>query len=85
MKQYKILIEKNCFFSDFSLQSHLDKLSLPNKNDLTKMMAAKLLEELGLGHLLQDTQCQRSSSIYSPSIKGWKNGNNHNLMLACLV
>jgi hypothetical protein len=49
------------------------------------MMAAKLLEELGLGHLLQDTQCQRSSSIYSPSIKGWKNGNNHNLMLACLV
>ena len=72
-------------FSDFSLQSYLSKLSLPNKNDLTKMMAAKLLEELGLGHLFQDTQCQRSSSIYSPSNNGWKNGNNHNLMLACRV
>ncbi|CAG2196994.1 unnamed protein product [Mytilus edulis] len=58
---------------DFSLQSYINQLSLPSKDQLTELMAAKLIEELGIGGLLQDTPCQRSSPVYSPSINGWKN------------
>ncbi|VDI41394.1 Hypothetical predicted protein [Mytilus galloprovincialis] len=57
---------------DFSLQSYISELSLPSKDQLTELMAAKLIEELGIGGLLQDTPCQRSSPVYSPSINGWK-------------
>ncbi|XP_076076025.1 uncharacterized protein LOC143046848 [Mytilus galloprovincialis] len=58
---------------DFSLQSYINQLSLPSKDHLTELMATKLIEELGIGGLLQDTPCQRSSPVYSPSINGWKN------------
>ena len=37
-------------------------------------MADKLIEEMGIGHLLEDNPCQRSSSVYSPAVDGWKNG-----------
>ncbi|XP_063447091.1 uncharacterized protein LOC134726610 [Mytilus trossulus] len=58
---------------DFSLQSYINQFSLPSKDQLTELMADKLIEELGIGGLLQDTPCQRSSSVYSPSLNGWKN------------
>jgi hypothetical protein len=29
---------------------------------------------MGIGHLLEDNPCQRSSSVYSPADHGWKNG-----------
>jgi len=41
---------------------------------MTRIMADKLIEEMGIGHLLEDNPCQRSSSVYSPTIDGWKNG-----------
>lgn len=62
------------FVVDFSIQSYIDNLSLPSKDQLTKLMADKLMEELGISGLLQDKPCQRSSSKYSPSVSGWKNG-----------
>ncbi|VDI38368.1 Hypothetical predicted protein [Mytilus galloprovincialis] len=61
------------YTKEFSLQSYINQLSLPSKDQLTELMAAKLIEELGIGGLLQDTPCQRSSPVYSPSINGWKN------------
>jgi hypothetical protein len=64
----------NISLTDFSLQSYLSQLSLPSKEDMTKIMADKLIEEMGIGHLLEDNPCQRSSSVYSPADDGWKNG-----------
>lgn len=70
----KYLLIGQIFFTDFSLQSYLNKLSVPNKEDMTRIMADKLIEEMGIGHLLEDKPCQRSSSVYSPTVDGWKNG-----------
>ena len=64
----------NISLTDFSLQSYLNQLSVPSKEDMTKIMADKLIEEMGIGHLLEDNPCQRSSSMYSPAVGGWKNG-----------
>ncbi|XP_052090897.1 uncharacterized protein LOC127727822 [Mytilus californianus] len=61
------------YIPDFSMQSFLQKVSLPTKEDITKLMGENLLEEMGIGHLLEENSCERSSSIYSPSVNGWKN------------
>lgn len=41
---------------------------------LSKLSAAKLLEELGISKYTQDQQCQRSGPVYSPHVNGWKSG-----------
>lgn len=43
-------------------------------SQLSKLNAAKLLEELGVAQFLKREPCERSSSMYSPSKDGLKTG-----------
>ena len=54
----------------------MKNINLPSGQQLSKIMASKLLEHLGIGSLMEETSCQRSGPIYSPATDGWKKGKN---------
>lgn len=49
-------------------------MQLAVNSQLSKLNAAKLLEELGVAQFLNRDPCERSSTVYSPSVDGWKKG-----------
>lgn len=65
----------NCLaLSDFSLDNWYNTMQLAVNSQLSKLNAAKLLEELGVAQFLNRDPCERSSTVYSPSVDGWKKG-----------
>lgn len=60
---------------DFSLKNWYKDIGASINSTLSKLSAAKLLEELGISKYTQDPQCQRSGPVYSPHVNGWKSGN----------
>ncbi|VDI01394.1 Hypothetical predicted protein [Mytilus galloprovincialis] len=77
MKQ-NILTYSQCDFNTdfgqagFSLTTWYTDQGLTYPQTLSQLQSSKLLQELGIGDLISDDQCQRSSSMYSPSTDGWK-------------
>lgn len=68
----------NCLvLSDFSLDNWYNTMQLALNSQLSKLDAAKLLEELGVAQFLNREPCERSSTVYSPSVDGWKKGLYH--------
>lgn len=68
----------NCLvLSDFSLDNWYNTMQLALNSQLSKLNAAKLLEELGVAQFLNREPCERSSTVYSPSVDGWKKGLYH--------
>lgn len=59
---------------DFSLKNWYKDIGANINSTLSKLSAAKLLEELGISKYTQDPQCQRSGPVYSPHVNGWKSG-----------
>uniref|UniRef100_K1PXP9 Uncharacterized protein n=1 Tax=Magallana gigas TaxID=29159 RepID=K1PXP9_MAGGI len=57
---------------DFSLKNWYKDIGANINSTLSKLSAAKLLEELGISKYTQDPQCQRSGPVYSPHVNGWK-------------
>lgn len=62
------------FTQDFSLTKWYSSIGAPIGTQLSALNAAKLLEKLGIAKYMQDVPCQRSSSLYSPAVNGWKKG-----------
>ncbi|VDI06314.1 Hypothetical predicted protein [Mytilus galloprovincialis] len=57
---------------DFSLTSWMQNVNLPSGQQLSRIMASKLFEQLGIGSLMEENSCQRSGAKYSPAVDGWK-------------
>lgn len=62
------------FQSDFSLTNWYNSVGAAIGSQLSKLNAAKLLEQLGIAKYKQEVPCQRSGPNYSPSDNGWKKG-----------
>lgn len=60
--------------ADFSLSNWYNKIGATIGSQLSILNTAKLLEELGIAKYMQEVPCQRSGSVYSPSVNGWKKG-----------
>ncbi|KAL3873935.1 hypothetical protein ACJMK2_037012, partial [Sinanodonta woodiana] len=58
---------------DFSLKEWLKFKQLDMQSKLDKFDTTILLDKLGILKFLQKNQCDRSSLVYSPSVRGWKN------------
>lgn len=63
-----------CSNTDFSLDNWYSTMQLAIGSQLSRLNAAKLLEELGVAQFLLREPCERSSTKYSPSVSGWKTG-----------
>lgn len=62
------------FQTDFSLTNWYNSVGAAIGSQLSKLNAAKLLEQLGIAKYMQDVPCQRFGPVYSPSDNGWKKG-----------
>ena len=67
-------IQPMYYFLAFSLSQWYVSNGLTLGSNLTTLEARTLLESLGVGHFLQDVGCQRTGSVYNPSVDGWKSG-----------
>ena len=63
-----------CLFTDFSLKTWYQDIGASIGSELSRLSAAKLLEELGISKYLQNPPCQRAGPVYSPHVNGWKSG-----------
>lgn len=72
----RLHIHKNIdiFPIDFSLKKWYNSIGASFGSQLSTLNSAKLLDELGIAKYMQENPCQRSGSVYSPSINGWKKG-----------
>jgi hypothetical protein len=62
-------------FPDFSLESFLVKNDLSTQiQKLPSEIALVLLNRFGLSSFLLESQCDRQTSPYIPTIDGWTNG-----------
>lgn len=62
------------FHIDFSLTNWYNNVGSALGSQLSKLNAAKLLEQLGIAKYMQEVPCQRFGPVYSPSDNGWKKG-----------
>lgn len=62
------------FHIDFSLTNWYNSVGSALGSQLSKLNAAKLLEQLGIAKYMQEVPCQRFGPVYSPSDNGWKKG-----------
>eukprot|EP00105_Crassostrea_gigas_P044414 XP_019928562.1 PREDICTED: uncharacterized protein LOC105342368 [Crassostrea gigas] len=62
----------NFTIPDFSLTNWYNSVGAAIGSQLSKLNAAKLLEQLGIAKYKQEVPCQRFGPVYSPSDIGWK-------------
>ena len=52
----------------------LEELKYADTVPLEDLAATQLLEHLGLAKYVNSTQCNRMSTLYTPSTNGWNSG-----------
>lgn len=62
------------YFVDFSMSNWLENMGIPSLEDLKDSAKTMLIQQLGVDKFLLDAPCDAASKMYSPSVRGWKNG-----------
>lgn len=62
------------YIEGFQLSAWLEELKYADTVPLENLAATQLLEHLGLAKYVNSKQCNRMSTLYTPSTNGWKSG-----------